>query len=341
MKKHMAVLACLTVCSAAQAQSDVQLSGLADVYVGSMKMAGAAKRDSLVGSGGMTTSWWGMKASEDLGGGLKAEVLLNGFMRLTTGATGRFDGGDTMFSRDASLTLSGGFGAVMLGRGAAPNFLPSVFFNPLGDSFGFSPLIIHNNVNLTSPAPAPNRFTRNNSSDTGWSSQLRYSTPTVAGLRGSVSYQLSGIAGKKNVGGNLFYNNGPVGLTAYYEQNELTNPNAAAFADSSTRDAWMVGGSYDAKVVKGFATVGEADLSSTVSQKTYTLGASVPFGPSGKFLLAYANSNPSTGNTRQTITVGYDHQLSKRTDVYAMVLNDRIETLSSGTSFAVGVRHRF
>lgn len=334
-KTHLCMVALLTSVTA-HAQSDVQLSGVADVYVGSMKMAGAAKRDSLVGSGGMTTSWWGMKASEDLGGGLKAEVLLNGFLRMTDGASGRFNG-DNMFSRDASLTLSGGFGAVTMGRAAAPNFLPSVFFNPLGDSFGFSPLIIHNNVNLINP----NRFTRNNSSDTGWSSQLRYSTPTVAGLRGSVSYQLSGIAGKKNVGGNLFYNNGPVGLTAYYEQNELTNPNAAAFTDGSTRDAWMVGGSYDAKVVKGFATVGEADLSATVSQKTYTLGASVPFGTSGKFLLAYANSNPTAGNTRQTFTAGYDHQLSKRTDVYAMVLNDRIETLSSGTSFAVGVRHRF
>ncbi len=334
-KQAIALVGWSIACAVAQAQSNVQLAGLADVYVGSMKMAGATQRDSLVGSGGMSTSWWGLKATEDLGGGLKAEVLMNGFVRLTNGASGRFDGGDTMFSRDASLSLSGGFGAVLVGRAAAPNFLPSVFFNPLGDSFGFSPLIIHNNVNLAG------RYVRNNSSDTGWSSQLRYSTPTVGGLRGSLSYQLSGIAGKKNVGGNLFYSSGPIGLTAYYEQNQLANPNAAAFADGSTRKAWMVGGSYDAKVVKGFATLGESDLTSVVSQKTYTLGASVPMGDSGKFLLAYANSNPSVGNTRQTFTAGYDHNLSKRTDVYAMVVNDRIQTLSSGTSFAVGVRHRF
>jgi predicted porin len=335
MKKAMALVASVAVCTLVQAQSNVQLAGLADVYVGSMKMAGAAQRDNLLGSGGMTTSWWGMKASEDLGGGLKAEAQFNGFLRLTNGATGRFDGGDTMFSRDANLTLSGGFGAITLGRAAAPNFLPSVFFNPLGDSFGFSPLIIHNNVNL------PGRYVRNNSSDTGWSSQVRYSTPTVAGLRGSVSYQLSGISGKANVGGNVFYMSGPIGLTAYYERNELTNPNAAAFSDGSTRKAWMLGASYDAKVVKGFATFGEADLTAAVSQKTFTVGASVPVGPSGKVLLAYADSNPSTGNTRQTFTAGYDHTLSKRTDVYAMLVNDRIQTLSSGTSLAVGVRHRF
>lgn len=335
MKKAMVVAAGLAVCWGAQAQSNVQLQGLADIYVGSMRMAGDAKSTSLVGSGGMTTSWWGMKASEDLGGGLKADVQINGFMRLTNGAAGRFDGGDTMLSRDANLTLSGGFGSVLLGRAAAPNFLPSVFFNPLGDSFAFSPLIIHNNVNLSG------RFVRNNSSDTGWSSQIRYSTPTLGGLRGSLSYQLSGIAGKKNVGGNLFYNQGPLALTAYYESDQLTNPNAAAFADSSTRKVWMLGASYDATVVKGFMTYGKADLSATNAQKTYTLGASVPSGANGKFLAAYANSNPDTGNTRRTFTLGYDYNLSKRTDVYAMVVSDRIQTLTSGTSVAVGVRHRF
>ena len=44
---------------------------------------------------------------------------------------------------------------------------------------------------------------------------------------------------------------------------------------------------------------------------------------------------------RKTYTVGYDHFLSKRTDVYAMFMGDKITNQTSGTSFGVGIRHRF
>ena len=44
---------------------------------------------------------------------------------------------------------------------------------------------------------------------------------------------------------------------------------------------------------------------------------------------------------RKTYTVGYDHFLSKPTDVYAMFMGDKITNQTSGTSFGVGIRHRF
>jgi predicted porin len=52
---------------------------------------------------------------------------------------------------------------------------------------------------------------------------------------------------------------------------------------------------------------------------------------------------------RKVFTVGYDHWLSKRTDLYALVMRDSTRTNTvgsgllnaSGTSFAVGVRHTF
>ena len=74
----------------AQAQSTVQVAGLVDVYTGSMRMAGDAVSKSVVGSGGMTTSWWGMTGSEDLGGGMKASFALTSFFQADTGASGRF-----------------------------------------------------------------------------------------------------------------------------------------------------------------------------------------------------------------------------------------------------------
>nr|WP_234305573.1 hypothetical protein [Diaphorobacter sp. J5-51] len=33
--------------------------------------------------------------------------------------------------------------------------------------------------------------------------------------------------------------------------------------------------------------------------------------------------------------------MSKRTDVYAMYMNDKITNQSTGNSFGVGIRHRF
>lgn len=73
MQKKLIALAATALCAAgAYAQSSVQLTGLADIYAGSMKMAGDAGRKSVVNSGGMTTSWFGFKGTEDLGGGLKA-----------------------------------------------------------------------------------------------------------------------------------------------------------------------------------------------------------------------------------------------------------------------------
>ncbi len=338
-KSTMALGAVLVLSSVgAYAQSSVQLSGLADAYVGSMRMAGDSKRTNTVGSGGMTTSWFGAKGTEDLGGGLKAGFAFTSFMRLTNGDYGRFKN-DTMWSRDANISLSGGFGSVILGRWMAPNFLPTVLFNPFGDSFAFSPAILHANVPLFNGT----NWSGTTQSDTGWGSQIAYSTPDLGGLKGTLQYQFrDGANSGKNFGGNLMYFNGGLGLTAFYERTEIGNPVATTYADGSKRTNWMVGGSYDFTVVKLFATYGQSKNDvSNAKLKTATTGLSVPIG-AGKLLAAYAHTrNNLLDATRQTLTVGYDYNLSKRTDLYANVMHDRITDQTSGTSFAVGLRHRF
>jgi predicted porin len=104
----------------------------------------------------------------------------------------------------------------------------------------------------------------------------------------------------------------------------------------------MLGGSYDFKVVKLFATYGQSKNDvSDAKLKTATVGASVPIG-AGKILAGYARTrNSLLDATRQTLTLGYGYDLSKRTDLYANVMHDRITDRSNGTSFGVGIRHRF
>ncbi|MDD0810278.1 porin [Curvibacter sp. RS43] len=342
MKKSlMSILALAALAGGAHAQSTVQVMGLLDSYAGSIRMAGDGGRTSKVGSGGMTTSWVGFKGSEDLGGGLRANFALTSFMQVNSGVPGRFTG-DTFFSRDANLGLSGDFGAVTIGRGLAPNFLPTVIFNPFGDSFTFSPLVLHANVGLFNGTG----WTATTPSDTGWSNEVIYSTPKFGGLSGNVHYQFSnqdsttGNSGKKNVGLNALYFNGPLALTAFYERDQLNNPVVTAFASNNTKKDWMLGSSYDFTVAKAFLTYGQAANNLTPKAKTTSVGLSAPVG-AGKVLAAYANTSLDSGVSRKTASLGYDYFLSKRTDVYAVFMNDKITAKSTGNSFGVGIRHSF
>ena len=340
MKKNLIALCALAALgTSAMAQSSVQLVGTADAYFGSMRMAGDNASKSVLNSGGMTTSWFGFKGTEDLGGGLSAFYNLTSFVQFDSGVFGRFTG-DTPFARDANLGLSGSFGKFQVGRGLAPNFLPTVIFNPFGDSFTFSPLVLHANVPLfngtgwgsTTPA------------DTGWSNAMIYSTPNFNGLSANIHYQFGEIAnqtGKNNVGANVLYFNGPLALTGFYESDQISNPAVPNPALAETRKDWMLGGSYDFSVVKGFLTYGQVKGSTTNTKATTTsIGVSAPVGPA-KILAGYAQTKVDRGNTRSTFTIGYDYYLSKSTDLYAMVMNDRITNFSSGTSIGLGMRKQF
>lgn len=355
MKKSLiafgAALACM---GAAQAQSNVQLSGLVDMYMGSMKAPGG-DRVSSVGSGGLTTSWWGVNGTEDLGNGLKAGFALGAFFRADTGAAGRWDiggnFGENFFARDANVSLSGGFGTVKLGRSMAPNFLPTILFNPYGDSFTVSPLVLHANMGWSAEQ---NHFYKTTAADTGWSNQVTYSTPNFGGLSANLHYQFGEVEGqnsKKNVGANVMFFQGPLALTAFIERAQINNP--TTWATGNTKQNWMLGASYNFNVAKLYATYGQSELKNTNSYEadTLSLGLDLPLSKAGTVKLAAAHTEVDVDTAkdveRTTYTLGYDHVLSKRTDVYTAVMYDKLKnTLStsqsgSGTSVAVGIRHRF
>ncbi len=353
MKKPLlaaAACALLACASAAQAQSQVTLTGLVDLFAGSLKNAGDAGRTPQVGSGGLTTSWFGFTGTEDLGGGLQAGFKLTSFQRLDQGISGRF-AGDGFFTRDANVSLAGSFGRVSMGRDLAPNFLPTILFNPFGDSFTFSPLVLLKNVPLFNatgwPATTP--------SDTGWSNEIIYSTPKFGGLSGNVHYQFgeqqtAGNRNRKNVGANFLWFTGNFAFTGYYERDQVTNPVGGLITSGTpalpdTVKDWMLGGSYDATFAKFYATYGETKSDRTrLEGDTLSIGASVPIG-AGSILAGLARTELSVGSIngpKRTIgTVGYDYFLSKRTDLYAMLMHDKVTAFSPGNSFGIGMRHRF
>ncbi|HYD59520.1 MAG TPA: porin [Noviherbaspirillum sp.] len=343
----LAAALCAATAAPAMAQTNVTVMGLVDTYAGSMRFAGDADRRASLNSGGMTTSWFGFKGTEDLGGGLKANFLLTSFIQADTGVQGRFPG-DTLFSRDAVVGLSGGFGSLSFGRELAPHFLPTILFNPFGDSYTFAPLILHADVPLFNASGWSNSV----AGDTGWSNSVRYTTPDFGGLKANLHYQFgeqAGNNGLNNVGANALYFNGPLALTAFYHTVEVNNPThtpgSSVGFGANRQKAWMLGGSYDLKAVKLFATYGQTSHNVDLDDKTLSLGASVPMG-GGKILAAWAQTQREgavigADQKRKTASLGYDYDLSKRTDVYAIYMNDRITNQSTGNSFGVGVRHRF
>lgn len=117
----------------------------------------------------------------------------------------------------------------------------------------------------------------------------------------------------------------------------------AGAAVPETNNDWMVGGSYDPGFAKFLVTYGgtKTDIVDC-DAKTTSMGVSVPVG-AGSILAAIARTEVEGAydGSRTTGSVGYDYFLSKRTDLYAVLQQDRITDLSQGNSVGLGMRHRF
>ena len=319
---RLAVLAALALgaTGGAQAQSNVTLYGLIDLSVGSFQSPGGVSKQG-VDSGNMSTSYWGLKGSEDLGDGLRANFVMEAFMRSDAGQTGRFDG-DPFWARTSSVGLSNRFGAINLGRNTTSLFVQTLLFNAFGDSFGFSPSIRHYFTSGTT------------SGDTGWADSVKYNSPSLGGFSFSAHGALGEANGGRNHGLSALYFGGPLALGASWQEVEK----GATVPDTTT---WQLSGSYDFKVVKFYAQYGEVDNDNTLNSYAISgVGGEMTLG-AGKLLAQYSQVSPDVGANRKTASLGYDHFLSKRTDLYAVYMQDRQGGLSNGDSYAAGIRHRF
>jgi predicted porin len=70
------------------------------------------------------------------------------------------------------------------------------------------------------------------------------------------------------------------------------------------------------------------------------LGARVPLG-AGAFVAQYGTMDPRVGAERKTLSLGYLYNLSRRTELYGVAMSDKVDGLSSGNGYSLGIRHRF
>jgi predicted porin len=314
---HALATAALVCAGAAQAQSSVQAYGLIDVSAGQFQSAGKAK-DKSVQSGNMSTSFFGFKGSEDLGGGLSAKFTLESFLRADSGKAARFDG-DAFWARAANVGLAGGFGTLTMGRNTPALFVSTLLFNAFGDSFGYSPSIRHYYTSGTVTG------------DSGWNQSISYLSPSFGGL--SAQVQVAGNDGTlfgRKAGGNVLYFGGPFAATLAYQKVKAGTGNGTS--------TWQAGASYDLGWAKFYGQYGKVKNNTTsVDYKLADAGVAVPAGP-GKVLLEYGRLSEVN---RKTLTAGYDVSLSKRTDVYGVYMNDKLAAATTGNTYALGIRHKF
>lgn len=326
----------------AHAQSQVGIYGTADIYAGDIRNSGgtaAQGHTKVVNSGGMTTSFLGFRGSEDLGDGLKAVFNLETFVRLDLGQIGRNDT-DPYWARLAVVGVEAPWGGVTLGRHVTPYSLATTNFTPFVGSTTFSTAFGH--------------IYRNNlQGDTRFNNSIRYRSPVSSGLIADLVWSF----GQEIQDGPNRHQNQAFDGTVRYAEKDWSVVFGTRQINLNTNDngrdqkAYMVGGSYDFKLLQIFAQV--HDIKETfnnskldVKRRTYELGAAVPVGI-GAIWATYARStiadnSPTTSPRRTGWALGYDHPLSKRTDLYAATYADKFEAPKVEQQIVgFGIRHRF
>ncbi|MDT7837229.1 porin [Aquabacterium sp. OR-4] len=359
MKKfvpHTIALAVLaTAAASASAQSTLTVFGVMDLSANQVKNGSTTTRS--MDTAGLNTSRLGFRGTEDLGGGLLAGFWLEAGVSGDTGAAGGGTGynssGTTntgFFNRRSTLSLSGGFGEVRLGRDYTVNFNVSGKFDAFGaNGFGNGSNLYANKSPFDKVSTA---------TTTGAATALRvnnavsYFLPkNLGGLYGQLQIAApEGVQGNGYKGGLLGYAAGPVDVATSFSQIDV-------YAAEKLK-TFNAGVSYNFGVAKVYGLYNQSKFGA-LKYTTYELSTGVPLGQ-GEFRASLGKGNAEGGssafnNSDATLWgLEYLYNLSKRTAVYAQTgslknKGDSAMTVggqgsavaAKSTGFGVGMRHTF
>nr|WP_137956770.1 porin [Burkholderia sp. 4M9327F10] len=332
--------------ASAHAQSSVQLYGLIDTFVGAVKNPGGHNAVVTQG-GGLSTSFWGIKGTENLGGGYITFFVLESYFQPQNGSYGRYSS-DSFFSRNAYLGIGTPYGSISAGRLTTPLYISTINLNPFFNSYTFSPWIFHTYKGLGPQGVV---------GDSGWNNAVAYTPPPIGGLSGTVIYAFgntAGDAGTHKWGANLTYQMNGLLLAANYQYiNFSSTPGDIGTADAAVpglheQETIQLAGLYNFNFMRlfaGYMNIRDGAQLGETNSNTEQIGVSVPVSTHGFILadLAYTKSvGPQSGDVRRTTwAVGYDYPLSNRTDVYMAFKYDYYASESTGLTYGAGLRHNF
>lgn len=358
-KTLIVAAAAASFATVAHAQSSVTLYGVLDA--GITYQSNVASKSLWSMGSGIDQSRFGLRGSEDLGGGLKAIFTLESGFGIGNGKLGNNGG---MFNRQAFVGLSSQYGTVTLGKqyDATQDYL--------------APLTATGTWGGTYFAHRGNNDRLSTNGDVALNNSIKYTSANYAGLQFGGTYSFSN---NQNFGNNRAYSGGlsyqfqGLKLGAAYSQANLgdgTNANGATNIASQGRvRTYGAGAGY----AFGPAQVGAAWTQSRIDNvpgltgafrtDNYEVNAKYNLTPALGLGAAYTYTNTKVdGGSSHWNQFGLqaDYSLSKRTDVYAQAVyqrgakgnafgtsiynGDNTTAASSSinqTAATVGLRHRF
>ena len=348
----------------AHAQSSVTLYGIVDAGIGyqssSASLGSNAGGRSVVkmAQGVWAGSRFGIKGSEDLGGGTRAIFQLEEGYNTATGAEST---SGLMFNRAAFVGLANQqYGALTMGRQYAPYYTLLAPYSPttwLTGAYGAHPGDLDSMDTI---------YRINNS--------IIYTSPNFAGFTFSGMYALGGVAGSTGAGQSWSvaanYIHGPVGLAVGFERLNNSTSGGGAWGTSSTANSngepgvsGITNGFQTAQAQQRFAVTGgytfnsQWDISASYSNVQYIAGSGSKFFDTqiwntGGIVLhykpltvldlaagySYTRATEANGITSaasyQQFTISQYYSLSKRTGLYFVEAYQRAGGQTLGTNGA-------
>lgn len=354
----------------AQSDEELVLYGVIDTGISATRISGQNSRIGAM-SGGLTDSLWGLRGAHDLGNGAQAIFNLESGFDANTGS---LDDSARLFNYSAWVGLTDQqLGELRMGRQ-----------HTVGQQFG-SELEISSwkDFGLGATFKASDNFQLSNTvsylspSFAGLQFGLGYSFNADDGQR----YSTNGNARAFSTG--LRYEDGPLYIALTYDKLRPGHDDARQVNSPQT---WQLGASYDFDVVKlaagwsrqkdgftglngsGFSNpaltdperldgLGPAEFAQGGHVNSWFLGAALPVGSNGHLLAQWSMANPSwtwedNGQRAKKVhvyTLGYVHDLSPRTSLYAFAgrmqnatPDDLFSSQNQNTSrLGAGLTHRF
>lgn len=328
MKTPLSLLiacACGAAASGASAQSSVTLSGGLQVALtrgngGTTPIDGLSANKTALND---QSSYIELSGKEDLGAGLYAGFQLRSFTAVDTGASST-----PFWAARSVVKLGGSFGELYAGRSFTPAAWMALFADPwYWDGSAAQVGWQIQQANYTSTA-----YLRTDNT-------LGYTSPSLGGLTLNVAGSAGERAKGENLGAAVNYKQGGLWLGLGYDQGR-------GFDGTGPKDHLLVAaGAYDFGVVRPMFTYAKSEVNN-VDYDAWSVAATAPVGASGVFKAAYSrlsdwNMATVAEEKLDKASLGYQHSLSKRTNLFANLSSAKGKTATATRTFELGMGHAF